>query len=320
MKSKAFYRYYAPALCGTLLAAGYPLWMGITVVSDMIRHGTVYAENYPKYVIPYTPISLAVIVGVALMPLILRYVRRLALLVASSVASAVFFAAELLLESLVTVTRTVTGAFSTLEGWQMYMCYVPPSLTTDRTWTEVDVLMGEYSPTFKLHFYLISLVLILALLNCFYGFGKMILTGDRRRLKPLILQSVAAAAFLGMCIWACFTAFYRTGDVKVSTLSAVLMIAFFILFGLTVGIYLISFTMGRQKLISVVLPALAASATTLIMYLAETFLLDGNLYRFGTGFFFEKTGALVLAPVDILVVLASGLLTALIARAQHKQA
>ena len=34
MKSKAFYRYYAPALCGTLLAAGYPLWMGITVVSD----------------------------------------------------------------------------------------------------------------------------------------------------------------------------------------------------------------------------------------------------------------------------------------------
>ena len=318
MNEKGFRRYCLITLCGTLLAAAYPLWMGVSVVSDMLRHGTVYAEDYPKYIIPYTPLALAVIVGVGLMSLILRRVCRHALLLASAVASAVFFGAELLLESLVTVTRTVTGSFSTLESWQMYMCYVSPEMSSDRTWTEVNVLMGEYSPAFKLHFYMISLVLILSLLNCLYGFGKMVLNGDRRRLKPLILQSVASVSFLGMCIWACFTAFYRTGELKVSLLSAVLMCVFFILFGLTVGIYVISFTLGQKKLVSVTLPTLAASATALVMYVAEACLLNGNLYRFGTGLLFDGLGALVIAPVDILVVLVAGALTALIARTQNK--
>ena len=51
----------------------------------------------------------------------------------------------------------------------------------------------------------------------------------------------------------------------------------------------------------------------LLMYIGEMCLLSGNLYRFGTGWFFERLGRLVLAPVDILIILASGLITALIA-------
>lgn len=314
MKDKSFKRYYLCSLAGVLIASFYPIWMGVKVVADMIRFGTVYAEDYPKYIIPYTPIAISVILGVAVMPMLIKKLKRTALLVGSALSVAVFFATELMLESMVTVTRTVTGIFSTLENWQMYMCYIPPDAFEERTWTEVDVLMGEYSPAFKLHFYIISVVLIISILNCVYGFAKMIVTGDKSRKKPLILQSVASAAFLGMCIWACFTAFYRSGEIKVSALSAVLMSVFFVLFGVTMGIYVASFTLNKKKVLSIPLPSLTASVVTLVMYIGEMILLSGNLYRFGDGFFFDGIKGIVLAPVDIVIILLSGAITALISR------
>ncbi len=313
MENKTFRKYYLFSLLGVLLASCYPIYMGISVIVDMIRYGTVYAENYPKYIIPYTPIALALLVCVALIPVALEYFKKYALLFETVISTVLFFVFEFILERAVTVTRTVTGIFSTLEDWQMFMCYVPPNSFEERTWTEVDVLMGEYSPAFKLHFYIISIVLIISILNCFYGFAKMIHTGDKSRRKSLVIQSVASGAFLGMCIWACFTAFYRNGDIQVSALSAVLMSVFFVLFGVTVGIYIESFTLNKKPLLSVWLPSVSAAVVTLVMYIGEMILLSGHLYRFGDGLFFAGIPGIVLAPVDIVVILGSGVMTAIIA-------
>lgn len=313
MENKTFRKYYLFSLLGVLLASCYPIYMGISVIVDMIRYGTVYAENYPKYIIPYTPIALALLACVALIPVALKYFEKYALLFGTVISTVLFFVFEFILERAVTVTRTVTGIFSTLEDWQMFMCYVPPNSFEERTWTEVDVLMGEYSPAFKLHFYIISIVLIISILNCFYGFAKMIHTGDKSRRKSLVIQSVASGAFLGMCIWACFTAFYRNGDIQVSALSAVLMSVFFVLFGVTVGIYIESFTLNKKPLLSVWLPSVSAAVVTLVMYIGEMILLSGHLYRFGDGFFFAGIPGIVLAPVDIVVILGSGVMTAIIA-------
>lgn len=313
MENKTFRKYYLFSLLGVLLASFYPIYMGISVIVDMIRYGTVYAENYPKYIIPYTPIALTLLICVALIPVALKYFKKYALLFGTVISTVLFFVFEFILERAVTVTRTVTGIFSTLEDWQMYMCYVPPNSFEERTWTEVDVLMGEYSPAFKLHFYIISIVLIISILNCFYGFAKMIHTGDKSRRKSLVIQSIASGAFLGMCIWACFTAFYRNGDIQVSALSAVLMSVFFVLFGVTVGIYIESFTLNKKPLLSVWLPSVSAAVVTLVMYIGEMILLSGHLYRFGDGFFFAGIPGIVLAPVDIVVILGSGVMTAIIA-------
>lgn len=313
MENKTFRKYYLFSLLGVLLASCYPIYMGISVIVDMIRYGTVYAENYPKYIIPYTPIAFALLVCVALIPVALKYFKKYALLFGTVISTVLFFVFEFILERAVTVTRTVTGIFSTLEDWQMYMCYVPPNSFEERTWTEVDVLMGEYSPAFKLHFYIISIVLIISILNCFYGFAKMIHTGDKSRRKSLVIQSIASGAFLGMCIWACFTAFYRNGNIQVSALSAVLMSVFFVLFGVTVGIYIESFTLNKKPLLSVWLPSVSAAVVTLVMYIGEMILLSGHLYRFGDGFFFSGIPGIVLAPVDIVVILGSGVMTAIIA-------
>ena len=55
MKNKQFNRYYLLSCIGVLIASYYPLYMGVRVISDMIIDGTVLKENYPKYIIPYTP-------------------------------------------------------------------------------------------------------------------------------------------------------------------------------------------------------------------------------------------------------------------------
>ena len=296
-------------MLGVLLASAWPLCMGVRVVRDMIVQGTVMGEDYPKYIIPYLPVALAVIVGVALMPLLIGYCRKYALLAASGVGLGVFLASELMLENWVIVTDTVMAK---LESWQMYMCYVSPDMFETRTWRAIDVLIGEYSPWFKLHFYIIAVVLILAFLNCFYGFGQMIVSGRRERLRHLILQSVAAVLFLGLCILACFTAFWRTGEITVSPLSAFLMCLFFIVFGVTMGIFTASFLTKRPRPAVLALSASVASAVTLIMYIGELILLSGHLYRFGNGFLFDGLGALVLAPIDLIVILLSGGITAVV--------
>ena len=69
MENKTFKKFYLFACIGLLIVSFYPLWMGVRVVTDMIVGGTLMKENYPKYIIPYTPISLALLLGVTAMPL-----------------------------------------------------------------------------------------------------------------------------------------------------------------------------------------------------------------------------------------------------------
>lgn len=300
---KKFQTYWLFALLGTLAVSGYPIYMGIKVLYNMTVYGHVAEENYPKYIIPYTPVAIAVIVAVCLMPLLFKKIKKYPLLAASGVALAVFFVTELLFEQKVIVQGT------RLESWQMFMCYVSPEMFETREWRAVDILIGDYSPTFKIHFYMISVVLILTILNCLYGFGQMVLSGNRKKQKALTIQVVCSVAFLGLCIFACFTAFFRDGELLVSTVSAVLMGVFFSLLGVTVGTYVASFLLGKKRSLSVAVPAAVGALTTLAMYIGEMCLLSGNLYLLGRGFWFESIPGIVLAPVDVLIILSAGVIT-----------
>lgn len=317
MNNKHYNRFYLLSFIGVLATSCYPLWMGVRVITDMVASGTVMKENYPKYIIPYTPICLAVFLGVLLMPFCAKRFKQFAQVGGSVAATAAFFILELLFEKKVVVTTAET--VTRLEDWQMYMCWAPPggwgeTVMIYKTETAVEILMGEYNPAFKLHFYVISVVLILSLLNCFYGFGQLIRTGSKKRLKSLILQSVCSSAFLGLCILACFTAFWRDGSIQVSPLSAILMTLFFVLLGVTAGVFAGSFLLDKDKFISVWIPSIVASVMTLLMYVGEMILLHGHLYRFGEGFLFNGIPGIVLAPVDLFTIVISGGITALIFR------
>lgn len=322
MENKKFRNYYLISAAALLAASCYPLYMGVRVVYDMIANGTVAKENYPKYIIPYTPIALSLILGVLFMPLFMKLFKRFSFAAGGVFSIGAFFGFELLFENKVVVTSAENVV--KLEDWQMYMCYVPPegwgtTVTEYKTKTAVEILMGDYNPAFKLHFYVISIILILSILNCLYGFGQMIKSGDGKRRRSLVLQSVSSLLFLGLCILACFTAFWRDGSITVSPLSAALMSAFFIILGVTAGIFVGSFLLGRPRYVSVLIPSVAASLMTLVMYIGEMILLHGHLYSFGTGAFFAGLPAIILSPADLLVIVAAGGVAALIFALLNKE-
>lgn len=311
MKNRVYRRYYFCSLIGAAAICFYPLLMGASVLFQTVKNGAVPLEAYPKYVIPYAPIAVSLLLGVLLMPLWQRLLRKADLLVGSAVSLAVFFITERLMETKVLIQ---TQELVPLESWQMSLCYVPPEQYETRTWEAVDVLLGGYSPAFKLHFYLISVVILLSLLNWIYGFAKQARTGSRSRTRALAMQTATSLLFLGMCVFACFTAFYRSGELTVSPLSAVLMTIFFLLLGVTMGVFAGSFTLQKRAALSLWFPAAVAAAVVVCMYIGEAFLLNGSLYRFGAGFFFSPLGALKLAPVDLLTVLAAAGVTAAVCR------
>ena len=322
MKNKAFRKYYLFVCLGVFVASFYPFYMGVKVISDVLANGVVMKENYPKYIIPYTPICIALFVGVLLLPICMKRLKSHAFPAGALISTGAFFALEMLFEKKVVIETAQTAV--QLEDWQMFMCYTPPggwgeTVTTYKTKTPVEILMGAYNPAFKLHFYVISVILILSILNCLYGFARVIASGDKRRVKALTVQSVASVAFLGLCILACFTAFWRDGKITVSPFSASLMIAFFILLGVVGGIYVGSFLIGKAAICSIGIPALVSSVLTALMYAGEMILLHWHLYRFGGGFLFKEIPGIIFAPIDLVCILASGCATALVFRLLNRK-
>jgi len=302
---------YFISLGAVLLLSAYPLWMGVRILSAYFRDGYIVAADYPKYVIPYTPIAIALIISVALLPLVIRYGKRFALLILSALGVGLFLLAETGFER-VTVfdTRTVIEervVEATIESWQYTICaFVPEMVRTELVEVQQDFmeqLAARYSPAFKIHFYLIAILIVLAVLSVIYGFLK-----KSKNAKPLILQAISVAVFIGLCVFACFTAFYRTGELQISPVSSLLMCLFFVAFGVTAGAYTGALLYARKPILSRGIPALIATATAAAMYVGELILLGGTLYRFGDGFFFGPVGACPLAPVDFAVIALSGAL------------
>lgn len=284
------------------LASAYPIYMGAATLGSYIQNGYIDVADYKKYIIPYTPICIALIISAALMPLIFKLFKGYTLPVVSSLGIALFFASEFGFEQIKVIEGYVEMP---LESWQLSLCMATPEVLRSIG----EPIYAANNPAFKIHFYIIAIVIILAILNVIYVFSKMLREQDFSKKRPLIAQAVAVVLFVGLCILACFSAFYRNGTINISPLSAILMSVFFIVFGITVGFYCGSIFYGRSKLLSKIMPSIAASLTTLIMYIGELVLTGGVLFKYGNGFFFEPIAAFPFSAADIAIIVVSGVIT-----------
>ena len=307
MKYKNF---YLLSLFAIILASVYPIYMGVATMGSYLNNGAIDVADYKKYIIPYTPICIALIVSTALMPLIFKLFKRYALPAVSFLGTVLFFASEFGFEQIKVIEGYVEMP---LESWQLSLCMATPEVLR----AIGEPIYAAYNTAFKIHFYIIAIVIILAVLNVIYGFSKMLREQDFGKKRPLIAQAVSVVLFIGLCILACFTAFYRNGTINISTLSAILMSVFFIVFGITVGIYCGSIFYGKSKLFSKIIPAITASLTTLIMYIGELVLMGGVLFKYGNGFFFEPIAAIPFSAADIVIILFSGVITYIVMQLLH---
>lgn len=299
MKYKTF---YSLSLLTVILLSVYPLYMGIITLFTYFQNGTVPATDYKKYIIPYTPICLALIVCIALMPLVFRLFKKYTLLVVSLLGISLFLASELGFEQISVIEDS---AQMPLESWQLSLCMATPEVLRSIG----EPIFAADNPAFKVHFYIIAIIIILAVLNVIHGFSKMLREQEFSKKRSLIAQAVSISLFIALCIIACFTAFYRNGTINISPISAILMSVFFIIFGITAGIYCGSVFYGKNNLLSIYTPAITASLTTLIMYIGELVLMGGVLFKYGNGFFFEPIGVTPFSITDIVIIMVSGIIT-----------
>ncbi|MHB8129477.1 MAG: hypothetical protein ACYDEX_10800, partial [Mobilitalea sp.] len=221
---------YLLSLLTVVIASVYPIYMGVLTLYSYLQNGYVNVNSYQKYIIPYTPICISLIITTALLPLIFKLFKRFTLPVVSLIGSLLFFVFEFYFEQIKVIGGYVEMP---LESWQLSLCMATPEVLRSIG----EPIYAANNPAFKIHFYIIAIVIILAVLNVIYGFSKMSRDQDFGKKRSLIAQAVSVVLFIGLCILACFTAFYRNGTINISPLSAILMSTFFIVFGITVGIY-----------------------------------------------------------------------------------
>jgi len=173
---------------------------------------------------------------------------------------------------------------------------------------------------YKIHYYMVALILISMVGGLVYGVGRMLRTGNRAQKKPLMLRGLSAMVLLALCIFANTTAFFRQPAPIQMPQASVLTCGFFILLGAAVGVYAGSYWLDKRKPMGFWLPVLISVAVTAAMYAGEALMMHGNLYRFGWGWFYDGLPGLVLAPADILVVILSGCVTAPVLGAARKRA
>ncbi len=304
-------KFYLISLAITILISVYPIYMGILTMVSYVNNGFIDVSHYRKYVIPYTPICIALIISVALLPVIFKLFKKYTLVAASVLGTLIFFVSEISFEQIEVRSKALIYQ---LQGWQLSLCMVTP---------ETQKYIGEpiyaqNNPAFKIHFYIIALVIVLSVLHVIVGFSKMFIEKVYDKKRPLIAQAISAGIFIGLCIYACFTAFYRKGTIQVSPISAVLMSLFFIVFGVTVGVYGGCIFYGKKKGLSLVLPSIIAGITTFVMYIGELILMGGILFSFGNGFLFEPLGWMPFAIIDLMIILVSGISTFLLMRFVNK--
>ncbi len=315
MEKRNYRRYYAASLLVLLALSAYPLVGGARMVALQLQNGGIAAEQYVKYVVPYAAMALAVVLFAAFQPLLFK-LKRKALPVGLAGAYAVFVAAELLFEQLTLfpsglasfnpATMTYNGAPATnVDAWQAGLCAISPDVSVPsvvQTYVEAD-------NAYKIHYYFIALLLITMLCLLVYGGGKAVRAGDASKRKLLAMQGTATASLLALCVLANLTGFFRQAEAIQTPLASLLTCLFFVMLGVSVGLYVGSFTLHKRKRLSLGLPVLSALLAVVLMYVGEAAMMGGGLYRFGSGWFFTPLGALAVAPVDVAVIVAAGALT-----------
>ena len=313
MKYKIF---YLVSVVLILIISIYPVYRGITTLISHYQNGYIEAENYPKYIIPYAPICFSVILIVVLMPLFYKLFKKHTLLVTSILGVLLFLVLETGFEQIKVVEGYgYSQVEMPLESWQLSLCVQTPQVYE----TIKEPIYAENNPVYKIHFYIIAIIIILTVIQVIYGYTKMLKEKNYNKKVPLLAQLISVSIFIGLCVFACFTAFYRTGDIHVSPISAILMGTFFIVFGVTFGIYFGCIFYKKNKILSLFLPAIISILTTVIMYVGELVLTDGELFKLGHGILFKSLLNTPFAFIDLIIILLSGIITYFIIKALNSK-
>lgn len=292
-------RFYFTTLAILLVLSAYPIIMGMKIVAIYLIDGAIETEDYARYVIPYTAICFGIIISTLLYPIVSKLKKR-SNIAAIALGLCSFVGIELYMENITINAPAVKSAVD----WQLFSCVGTPAA--------VQAFQKPYSDAYKIHYFLVSFVMIALIINIVYGYGKFMEERKRAHKIQLWMQIIPTVLLLGLCIFANLTGFFRDKGEYLSPLSSFLTGMFFIVLGVAAGTYVGSYLLDKKKGLSILAASTAAIVVCSIMYYGESKLLDGTLYRFGKGFIFSGLPIIAVSPADIAIILMSGIITGII--------
>lgn len=334
MSNKAYRRFYVLSLSLLIILSFYPIVNGIRIAYLNIVNGAVKPEQYAKYIVPYAALCLAIILFSAFQPLLLK-LRRFSLTTGLLASYIVFLIAERFFEGIkihtegmslvstssLTIEQLKDLPPATIDVWQASLCMVSPQTQGQSV---VFASSDHYyyvmaNNSYKIHYYLIALIIITMVCGLVYGIGRMVRSDNKSEVNPLVLQGVSTSLLVSLCIFANTTAFFREAQAIQTPMASLLTCLFFIALGMAVGVYTGSFLFEKKKYLGEGLPVFLSIAAVILMYIGEAAMMGGNLYRFGTGWFFSGLPVIIVAPVDILVTILAGLAAYLVLNRARKK-
>ncbi|OGO93371.1 MAG: hypothetical protein A2Y17_04140 [Clostridiales bacterium GWF2_38_85] len=104
MIKKKYWIFYFSSLLLLLAASAYPIYMGIKTLNAYIENGAIEVANYPKYIIPYTPMCIGILVVAVLFPLLYKLFKKYSMVAGSVLGVAAFWLSEIGLEQIKVIT------------------------------------------------------------------------------------------------------------------------------------------------------------------------------------------------------------------------
>lgn len=294
MKTKSFFRYYLlTALILTGIAA-VPAW-NFLIMAHGISRGYPWRDYHYEVivVIPFAAVTAAILLGFLLLPL-LRNMLSLKRHVSVSVAAVLFFCGLEYWAELIAARADALRVV--MLSRRMFMPDEIAAITREAMLIPTAV---------KIHYYIFSIVLILAVLNWLYNLSEALYESGRKRKKLLITQGVATACYAPAYFLVRVMQYDDYAAMRLTWGSILNAVVCFTLAATAVGLFSVSYLRfeGKMKIV----PSLLSVITVLALYGAEYAMLDRKFYSYGE----NSIASLIL---HILIAAIPGLLVYLLLR------
>ena len=282
-KSKAFWQFYAVTALAISAAAAFPLWNFFAMLRSYRW------VSWPNYnvtaIIPFAAASAAILLGFLLLPALWRMSARKRRIIALAAAAGIFVTIQLHAEMLAARLDT---AIVVMTSRMMH----PPELVA---FLETQMAIPW---AVRIHYYIFSVVLILAALNFLYCLFNTLFGDGKPGKRSIALQGGAVVCYLLAYLFVRVMQYEDHGALLLTGWSVLNAAICFILAAVAAGLLGASFISfkGPGKFI----PPLLSTATVLALYGAQYVMLGGNFYLY-------HENAAVTVFLRILVIIIPGI-------------
>jgi len=293
-------------------ASAIPVWHFVMMISWHFGYG--WLSYNVVAVVPFMAVSVTILLGFLLMPLLRSYSRRINHLFIFLFAVMVFSGLSLIAEAFV-VSAEMRHISLAPDGYIMPRILLysrmmrPPSEILAPNEILAYAITTTIPPAVRIHYYIFSIALITSVLSWLHNIAQTVYVDGRPGRRFVAIQGIATAGYILAYIMVRAVQFENLAALRLTPASVVNSAVCFVLASVVMGLWGIScFGFAKRARI---LPPMIAVLTVLLLYAAQFFMLGGQFYLY-------VQNSLVTFLIQVLIAVIPGIFVYLLLRCRAK--